>query len=108
MSESATEPKYRKILTTIANGPGGQLDESIRQRLRILAEKETFKSDELLAIMDDSVYGALCTDMALSFMHAVWLLILDDENLLPRDALNQRDLSLRQCKIQPPSQSHGK
>ena len=86
--------KFTKILTTLSTGPEGQLENSVRQRLRALAEQDNLKSDELLAILDDCVFFSLCTDICVSFMHAIWLLMLEDEKTTPVEALRRRDNSL--------------
>lgn len=83
----------------LGEAPESQIDPTISARLRALALKEEVRSDELLAVLDDSAYGGLVSDFAMGVMNIVWRKMLEDEGITEAQAFAARDPALRQTKI---------
>ena len=87
------------ILKHLINGPDGQIDISTSNRLAVLIEKDDFTSDELLAIIDDAVYGSLVSQFTLNVLNMVWEKKVEDEGSTKEMALLSRDKTLRHSQL---------
>lgn len=85
----------KDLLLHLSNAPKEQIEPAAAERLRYLSENETFKSDELLAIIDDCVFFAWASGFAIAAMNAVWKIKLNEEGLTAKQACLQRDPTLR-------------
>lgn len=75
------------ILAELAKAPATQIEPHICQRIGELVKKKDLKSDELLDVMDDCVYGSLASGIAMTAMRVVWERMLADEGMTQAQAL---------------------
>ena len=76
------------FLEGMAEAPEGQMDPSMLPRFKELAEKaDEVKSSDILKILDECVYGALCSDFCIVVLDKCWTTLLDREDKTKEQAI---------------------
>ncbi len=85
----------KSMLEKMSAAPVGQMDPVIAIRLKALTAQQNITSDQILAVIDDCVYGSLCSDFCITVMNIIWKEMCKIEGITIEVALASRDYSLR-------------
>jgi hypothetical protein len=83
--------KYKALLTHFSEAPPLIIDEELTRKLKMLAEKDEVKSDEVLEIIDLGVRYSMMSDLGVSSLNALWELMIKNEGKALDQALKEAE-----------------
>ena len=67
------------LIEGFLEAPEGHMDASMKPKFKALAENHDRKAVDLLRLLDECVYGSLCSDFSVYVLDATWQAMLKKE-----------------------------
>ena len=74
-----SEIDVQGLIENFLDAPEGHMDASMKPKFKALAENLDRKAVDLLRIIDECVYGSLCSDFSVYVLNTTWKAMLEKE-----------------------------